>query len=72
MAALRRELSNVLERLLAECLAFQGRVQRGEVKLGQKVVQIIPPDPLGELGSGWEKIAGGGTGKIAPLTIKGR
>ncbi|MEX2218707.1 MAG: flavodoxin-dependent (E)-4-hydroxy-3-methylbut-2-enyl-diphosphate synthase [Phycisphaerales bacterium] len=62
----------ILDRLLAECLAFQGKVQRGEATLGQKVVQIIPPDPLGELGSGWEKIAAGGTGKVAPLTVKGR
>jgi len=62
----------ILERLLGECLAFQGKVQRGEVKLGEKRVQIIPPDPIGELGSGWEKIAAGGTGRIAPLTVKGR
>jgi (E)-4-hydroxy-3-methylbut-2-enyl-diphosphate synthase len=62
----------ILDRLLAECLAFQDKVQRGEAKLGQKNVQIIPPDPLGELGSGWEKIAAGGTGKVAPLTVKGR
>jgi (E)-4-hydroxy-3-methylbut-2-enyl-diphosphate synthase len=61
----------ILERLLAECLAFQAKVQRGEATLGQKNVQIIPPDPIGELGSGWEKIAGG-VGKTAPLTVKGR
>ncbi|MBX3361796.1 MAG: flavodoxin-dependent (E)-4-hydroxy-3-methylbut-2-enyl-diphosphate synthase [Phycisphaeraceae bacterium] len=47
----------ILERLLAECLAFQGRVLRGEAKLGEKKVDIVPPDPIGELGSGWEKIA---------------
>ncbi len=47
----------ILDRLLAECLAFQGRVLRGEAKLGEKKVDIIPPDPVGELGSGWEKIA---------------
>jgi (E)-4-hydroxy-3-methylbut-2-enyl-diphosphate synthase len=58
----------ILDRLLAECLAFQDKVQRGEAKLGQKNVQIIPPNPLGELGSGWEKIAAS-TGKPAPLTI---
>ena len=29
---------------------------RGEAKLGEKKVDVIPPDPLGELGSGWEKI----------------
>jgi hypothetical protein len=27
------------------------------VKLGQKKVEIVPPDPKGELGSGWEKMA---------------
>ncbi|QYK48549.1 MAG: flavodoxin-dependent (E)-4-hydroxy-3-methylbut-2-enyl-diphosphate synthase [Phycisphaeraceae bacterium] len=47
----------ILERLLAECLAFQGRVLRGEAQLGEKKVDIVPPDPIGELGSGWEKIA---------------
>jgi (E)-4-hydroxy-3-methylbut-2-enyl-diphosphate synthase len=47
----------ILDRLLAECREFQSRVQRGEVKLGEKKVQIIPPDPIGELGSGFDKIA---------------
>src|SRR5437763_1371009 len=46
----------ILDRLLLECRAFQEKVQRGEAKLGEKKVDIIPPDPLGELGSGWEKI----------------
>ncbi|MCA9279521.1 MAG: flavodoxin-dependent (E)-4-hydroxy-3-methylbut-2-enyl-diphosphate synthase [Phycisphaeraceae bacterium] len=49
--------SEILDRLLDECKAFQARVERGEVKLGEKVVDIVPPDPIGELGSGWEKIA---------------
>ncbi len=49
----------ILERLLAECLAFQDRVMQGAAKLGEKKVDIIPPDPVGELGSGWEKIAAG-------------
>ncbi len=49
----------ILDRLLAECLAFQEKVQRGEARLGQKRVEIVPPDPLGPLGSGWEKIAAG-------------
>jgi (E)-4-hydroxy-3-methylbut-2-enyl-diphosphate synthase len=61
----------ILERLLAECLAFQERVLRGEVKLGEKKVDIIPPDPIGELGSGYEKIAAGQVEKRANLTIKG-
>lgn len=47
----------ILERLLQECRDFQARVRRGEVKLGEKKVQIKPPDPIGELGSGFEKIA---------------
>ncbi len=66
----------ILERLLAECLAFQGRVLRGEAKLGEKKVDIVPPDPIGELGSGWEKIArdkiaGGQSGTPTRVTIGG-
>lgn len=61
----------ILERLLAECAAFQRRVLAGEVKLGDKVVEIIPPDPIGELGSGFDKIAAGQVERAAPLTIKG-
>ena len=51
---------------------------RGEAKLGEKKVSITPPDPLGELGSGWEKVAAGmveqtsGGSKPAKLTIGGR
>jgi len=57
----------ILSRLLAECLAFQDKVQRGEAKLGEKKVEIIPPDPIGELGSGYAKIA-----STTPLTVQGR
>src|SRR5580765_253565 len=46
----------ILDALLKECRAFQEKVERGEAKLGEKKVDILPPDPLGELGSGWEKI----------------
>ncbi|TVQ55191.1 MAG: flavodoxin-dependent (E)-4-hydroxy-3-methylbut-2-enyl-diphosphate synthase [Phycisphaerales bacterium] len=49
----------ILDRLLEECRNFQERVRRGEVKLGEKKVDIIPPDPIGELGSGEAKIAAG-------------
>jgi len=49
--------SEILGRLLAECLAFQERVRSGHAKLGEKKVSIVPPDPIGELGSGWEKVA---------------
>src|SRR2546421_3034104 len=47
---------NILEALLKECRAFQEKLERGEAKLGEKKEDILPPDPLGELGSGWEKI----------------
>ncbi len=46
----------ILERLLAECRDFQDRVERGEAKLGEKKVEILPPDPIGALGSGWDKL----------------
>lgn len=48
--------ADILPRLLDECRKFQDRVERGEAKLGEKKVDILPPDPIGELGSGWEKI----------------
>ncbi|MEX2215110.1 MAG: flavodoxin-dependent (E)-4-hydroxy-3-methylbut-2-enyl-diphosphate synthase [Phycisphaeraceae bacterium] len=68
----------ILDRLLVECRKFQDRVQKGEAKLGEKVVDIVPPDPIGELGSGFDKIAAGNVdtipggsagGKVTPLTI---
>jgi (E)-4-hydroxy-3-methylbut-2-enyl-diphosphate synthase len=46
----------ILSRLLIECVEFEAKVNRGEAKLGEKKVAILPPDPIGELGSGWEKI----------------
>ena len=46
----------ILDRLRAECLDFQEKVRRGEAKLGEKKVDIVPPDPIGDLGSGIEKI----------------
>ncbi len=49
--------SDILDRLLEECRGFQEKVRCGEAKLGDKKVQIIPPDPVGELGSGFDKIA---------------
>ena len=60
----------ILDRLLDECKAFQDRVRSGEVKLGEKKVDIVPPDPEGELGSGWEKMAAQRMGHT-PLTIEG-
>ncbi|MBX3364863.1 MAG: flavodoxin-dependent (E)-4-hydroxy-3-methylbut-2-enyl-diphosphate synthase [Phycisphaeraceae bacterium] len=55
----------ILDRLLAECRKFQERVRRGDARLGEKKVEIVPPDPIGELGSGWEKLA------ATRLTVKG-
>lgn len=49
----------ILDRLMLECVKFQDKVKRGDAKLGEKVVQIAPPDPIGELGSGFDKIAAG-------------
>jgi (E)-4-hydroxy-3-methylbut-2-enyl-diphosphate synthase len=49
----------ILDTLMQHCREFEARVLRGEVKLGEKKVDIIPPDPIGELGSGYEKIAAG-------------
>lgn len=59
----------VLERLLIECKAFEDKVKRGEAKLGEKVVEIAPPDPIGELGSGFDKIATGQVEVVTPLTV---
>src|SRR5687768_16257834 len=42
--------------LPTQCRAFQDKVNRGEAWLGEKKVDIPPPDPLGEIGSGWETI----------------
>jgi hypothetical protein len=47
----------ILDALLEQCRLFQDKVNRGEARLGEKVVDIIPPDPTGELGSGYAKIA---------------
>ena len=56
----------ILDRLLKECRSFQAKVRNGEATLGEKKVQIIPPDPLGELGSGQEKIA---AGQVEQVTV---
>jgi (E)-4-hydroxy-3-methylbut-2-enyl-diphosphate synthase len=57
----------ILDRLLAECRTFQAKVNRGEAKLGEKAVTIDVPDPIGELGSGIAKIAGG---EVEQITIR--
>jgi len=62
----------ILDRLLVECKRLQQRVRNGEARLGDKNVSIIPPDPIGDLGSGVDKIAAGEVDKVATLTIRER
>src|SRR5687767_15360728 len=45
----------ILPVLLDECKKFQSKVELGEARLGEKKVDILPPDPIGVVGSGWEK-----------------
>jgi (E)-4-hydroxy-3-methylbut-2-enyl-diphosphate synthase len=60
----------LLPRLLQHCREFQARVERGEAKLGEKKVEVLPPDPIGELGSGWGKIGENPTvGQAAGLSL---
>ena len=54
----------ILDRLLDACVDFQNRVRAGEVALGDKNVEIVPPDPIGELGSGVDKIRAGDVEQI--------
>lgn len=60
----------ILTRLVLECETFQEKVRRGEAKLGEKVVDILPPDPIGALGSGFDKIVAGNVEK-RPDTLRG-
>ncbi len=59
----------ILDRLLFECRELEAKVLRGETKLGDKKVDILPPDPIGELGSGWEKIQSEKSGRGMSLTV---
>jgi len=59
----------ILDALLSECRKFEAKVEAGEAKLGEKVVEIEPPDPIGELGSGADKIAAGEVDKLTNLTV---
>jgi (E)-4-hydroxy-3-methylbut-2-enyl-diphosphate synthase len=59
--------NEIMERLLKECLEFEAKVQRGEAKLGEKMVEIVPPDPIGELGSGKAKIM---AGQVEQITVR--
>ena len=56
----------ILDRLLDECRSLQTKVEHGKARLGDKTVEIIPPDPIGELGSGVEKIV---SGQVEQVTI---
>ncbi len=58
--------AEILDRLLAECRKFQDRVRSGDATLGDKKVEIIPPDPIGELGSGIDRIA---AGEVEQITV---
>jgi (E)-4-hydroxy-3-methylbut-2-enyl-diphosphate synthase len=46
----------MLDALFVEVRKFAEKVQRGEATLKNQKVEIKPPDPIGALGSGWEKI----------------
>jgi (E)-4-hydroxy-3-methylbut-2-enyl-diphosphate synthase len=59
--------NEIMERLLKECLEFEAKVKRGEAKLGEKMVEIVPPDPIGELGSGKAKIM---AGQVEQITVR--
>ena len=61
--------TEILDRLLTECKAFQEQVLSGAVKLGEKKVEIVPPDPEGKLGSGWEKMASQRANALTQVSI---
>lgn len=46
----------ILDALFEEVNKFAKDVQAGKAQLKNANVQIKPPDPIGELGSGWEKV----------------
>lgn len=62
----------ILDTLLEHCLDFQARVERGEAKLGEKKIEIVPPDPVGDASTAWEKIARGEAPALrtSPLTVR--
>ena len=62
----------ILDTLLDECRKFEAKIAAGQAKLGEKVVEIAPPDPIGELGSGFDKIAAGQVEKLTDLTVERR
>jgi (E)-4-hydroxy-3-methylbut-2-enyl-diphosphate synthase len=60
--------AQILDALLEHCRDFEARVNAGDAKLGEKVVDIVPPDPIGELGSGAARIA---AGQVQQITVDG-
>jgi (E)-4-hydroxy-3-methylbut-2-enyl-diphosphate synthase len=56
----------ILDRLLDECRGFQRRVLAGEAVLGEKKVEIVPPEP--EAGAGCSS-GKKDTAAVVPLTI---
>jgi (E)-4-hydroxy-3-methylbut-2-enyl-diphosphate synthase len=46
----------MLDRLFEEVRKFAAKVERGEAQLRNTKVNIKPPDPIGALGSGWDKV----------------
>ena len=69
-----RRVANVPDRRSGSALLEVPRVpgQGGGKKLGEKKVDIVPPDPIGELGSGFERIASGAAKKVQQVTVGGR
>jgi (E)-4-hydroxy-3-methylbut-2-enyl-diphosphate synthase len=46
----------MLDRLFEEVRKFAAKVEHGEAQLRNTKVNIKPPDPIGALGSGWDKV----------------
>jgi (E)-4-hydroxy-3-methylbut-2-enyl-diphosphate synthase len=59
----------ILDRLFDEVRKFAAKVQRGEATLKNQQVNIKPPDPIGEIGSGWDKIEQEKKGRSSALPV---
>jgi (E)-4-hydroxy-3-methylbut-2-enyl-diphosphate synthase len=51
--------AQMLDALYEEAVKFAARVERGEAQLRNAAVEIRPPDPIGPLGSGYDKVKAG-------------